>query len=258
MKKREAALFAVVSVLLLIAIASLSAYAVVCPSPEEPPSEEPVTGPIEEPPVYEPFCGDGNADGGENCVNCPADVGACQPPDPCAIGDLDISKTCCEARGYTWVASGEERPFGGYEWEGQRGCAGDDAGEYVRSMECQGSGCTTNPNDKAACSNRYSCVLDGKCYTRLDKAVELGYAVGREVEGRSSESDDSAKATLDKMYELDIMQSIMLSNKMLKKIGGEMANALLAFKRETGRDTGRAGVIAGGAEEQQLLCLPRV
>lgn len=255
MKKRAAALFAAVSVLLvIIAITSLSAYAVECPTePEEPVGEAP---PPEEP-GPEPFCGDGYADSGENCVNCPSDVGVCPVVDPCAIGDLDISKTCCEARGFTWVASGEETSFGGYEYEGQQGCAGDDAGEYTRSMECQGSGCATNSNDKAACSSQYSCVLGGKCYTRMDKAVELGRAVSSEVERRSSESDGSVKAILEKMSELDATQRIMLSNKMLKKIGGEMAKVLLEFKKKTGRDTGRAGAVSG-AEEQPLLCMPKV
>jgi len=43
-------------------------------------------------------------------------------------------------------------------------CCGDDANEYVRTRECDGYACTSDPNDNACCDQTTDCVWNDVCY----------------------------------------------------------------------------------------------
>lgn len=126
--------------------------------------------PIPDPGETGPVCGNGACEAGETKFTCTADCGT---PDFCETTDPDNSRKCCEDKGFKWAKAGETIPFGGFSnadiINHVTECIGDDAGEFYRFKECEGTACTTDTKDDAGCSSANSCVLDAKCYSRLDE-----------------------------------------------------------------------------------------
>ncbi|MCK5022897.1 MAG: hypothetical protein KAS04_01855 [Candidatus Aenigmarchaeota archaeon] len=100
--------------------------------------------------------------GGANCVYREVYAfdsnDACPGRESCGSTNYDpdtILNTCraCIGSG-KWNLGGDE-PYGN--------CCGDDGGEYIRTRECSGSACSSDPNDDACCNQDSDCVWLSLC-----------------------------------------------------------------------------------------------
>ncbi len=132
---------------------------------------------------------------GDACVfgQCNEQCQCLPPPDP------DDDMEFCLSLGYEWAAAGERKPFGEFSQTdidtGKEECVGDDPGEHYRFRQCgtvsTASGCLTDANDDAACASQNSCVLESKCFTRLDKTYEEDVLIQQNIQ-QGQEGSDAA------------------------------------------------------------------
>lgn len=191
----------------------------------------------------------------DSCGNYCGDCQAAPSPtnDPCAgISNPDLSQACCTSKGFRWAKSGEAKLFGGFTGIGQYGCVGDDLGEYLRFRECEGAACSTNAADSAACASVNSCVLNTKCYARLDRAAEEPEIAALVQNCQGTSSGDCV--IVNQLYDAATRAKSAQSREDKRKIAKDEIAPKIAELTKLGKlkeaimPTGTTG---------SLLCLPR-